>query len=158
MARINFNPEQVRPFSGSTPTLPAGEYNVEIVGETESEKNGSKTLVLDYQVIDGEYKGFRVRDFVHLWHANPEAVAVAQSKLVAIAKNVGVPNFMDTRDLWRKPFAVRLSIRRHNDSDVNQIDDYAPAKLATDPHAPSRPAEPYAAPQPVAAPNQPYWQ
>lgn len=173
MARINFNPEQTRPFSGSSPVFPSGDYVVEITNEEERDfqSGAGKGLTLDYRIIDGEFKGMIVRDVLNLWHTSPKATEIAQRRLVAIAHAVGVRNFMDTRELHHKPFVVRLSKVVYNGSDRNQVDAYLPA---TKPQQQTNdPATAYAnayaigqggvapptaqAPTAPATNNQPYW-
>ena len=87
MARINFNPEQTRPFSGSSPVFPSGDYVVEITNEEERDfqSGAGKGLTLDYRIVDGEFKGMIVRDVMNLLHPSPKASEIAQRRLVAIA-------------------------------------------------------------------------
>ena len=177
MARINFNPEQTRPFSGSSPVFPSGDYVVEITNEEERDfqSGAGKGLSLDYRIVDGEFKGMIVRDFLNLWHTSPKATEIAQRRLVAIAHAVGVRNFIDTRELHHKRFVVRLSKVVYNGQDRNQVDAYLPAQQQQQQQQQTNdPATEYAnayaigqghvqpptAPsQPATAPtqSQPYW-
>ena len=126
MARINFNPMTTQPFTGFSQTLPAGEYQVEIVSESEAtlDNNKGKALDLNYQVLAGPYQGQRVRDRIYLWHTNPQAVQMAQSVLVAIAHAVGLQTFQDTHELHRRPFNVTLSTREYNGKEYNNFVEY----------------------------------
>lgn len=147
MARINFNPQQVRPFTGSVQVLPAGKYTVEIVSEKEQTlKDGkSRSLVFDYQVVDGQFRGQRIRDNINLWNVNPDAVNLAQSILCAIANACGVQNFMDTQELHRRPFDVQLSTRQYNGREYNSVDDYSVHSQTSQQIQAAIPAQPSAA-------------
>ena len=127
MARINFNIAETRPYAASTYTvLPAGDYNVEIVSEKEvTLRDGqSRALVFEYQVLDGAYKGQRVRDTLNLWHVKEAAVNFSQSVLTAIAKACGRPVINDTQELQRIPFTVTVATRVYNDKEYNNFIDY----------------------------------
>lgn len=159
MARINFNPEAVRPFSGALPVYPTGDYLVEIVAENEHDLStgAGRGLTFDYRILDGSYKGGIIRDNFNLWHTSEKAVGVAQSRLVSIANSVGLKTFNDTRELHHKPFVVRISKVVYNGSDRNQVDQYLaalPAGYSSD----NAPTAPVSAPVPPSpAPAQPYW-
>lgn len=156
MARINFNPEAVRPFSGALPVYPSGDYLVEIVAENEHDLStgAGRGLTFDYRILDGSFKGGIIRDNFNLWHTSEKAVGVAQSRLVSIANSVGLKTFNDTRELHRKPFVVRISKVVYNGSDRNQVDQY----LAALPAENSAQGVPVSAPvAPSPAPAQPYW-
>ena len=161
MARINFNPENTRPFSGFSPIFPAGDYVVEIVNEQEHDfQSGSgRGLTFDYQIKDGEYKGGIIRDNLNLWHTSQRATEMAQARLVAIAHAVGVRSFMDTHELHRRPFVVRLSKAQYNGNERNQVDAYLALQTSptTPSQAPSFTPPTNAAPAPSNQGNQPYW-
>lgn len=170
MARINFNPEQTRPFSGSTPVYPSGDYLVEIVDETEHDfrSGAGRGLTFDYRILSGEFSGGILRDNFNLWHTSPQAVEIAQRRLVSIAQAVGIQNFMDTRELHRKPFVVRISKSSYNGSERNQVDAYLSASsspaTATAPSGYVPPTNESGAPAPIStvpvAPSStstPFW-
>lgn len=150
MARINYNIAETRPYSATTYTvLPAGDYNVEIVAEKEVtlRDNHSRAIAFEYQVLDGAFKGQRVRDTINLYHAKEEVVNIARSILAAIARACNRPNIVDTQELQRIPFTVTVAIRQWNNKDYNSFVDYKPLTTA--------------APQPVPPTTnngQPYWQ
>ena len=153
MARISFNPEQVRPFSGAATVLPGGISAVEIVGESERDlPNGNRMLTFDVQVLEGACKGAILHENFHLWNTNPKAVEVAQSKLVSIMLAVGMKTFMETRELHRKPFSVRLSVVQYDGKDRNQFDEFMPPRQSAPQYA--QPAPQYA-PQPASQYAQP---
>ena len=172
MARINFNPEQTRPFSGAIPVYPSGDYVVEITKENEHDfqSGAGRGLSFDYTIQEGEFRGGVIRDNLNLWHTSPKAVEIAQRRLVAIAHAVGVRNFMDTRELHHKRFVVRLSKVVYNGQDRNQVDEYLPAQqqqqtndLATEYANAYTLGQGHVAPPTTQTPtapatnNQPYW-
>ena len=126
MARIDFNIQEVRPFSGVNQTLPQGVYDVEIIAERilDLRDGRSQGLALDYQVLTGQFKGQRIRDVLNLWHANTDAVNMARARLAAIAASVNVQALNDTSELYRKPFRIMLSTRVYNGKEYNNVDEY----------------------------------
>ncbi len=139
MARIDFNIQEVRPFSGTNQTLPQGFYDVEIVAERiiDLRDGRSQGLSLDYCVLTGQYKGQRIRDVLNLWHVNTDAVNMARARLVAIAAAVGVQSFGDTNELHRRPFRILLSTRLYNGKEYNNVDEYLQADRSPQPQNPT---------------------
>lgn len=128
MARIDFNIQEVRPFSGVNQTLPQGVYDVEIIAERilDLRDGRSQGLAFDYQVLTGQFKGQRIRDVLNLWHVNTDAVNMARARLAAIAASVNVQTLNDTSELCRKPFRIMLSTRVYNGKEYNNVDEYLP--------------------------------
>lgn len=125
--RISFDVVNTRPYSGVFQIFPAGVYQVQIVNEEERDlKSGNgRGLVFEYEILQGEYKGGRVKDFLNLQHNSEKARAIAEARLVAIARAVGVENFYDTQELFRLPFAIRLGVDKDlNGNDRNSVDEY----------------------------------
>lgn len=131
--RINFDIQATEPYNGHTPTYPPGEYAVEVVDELADQqlRNGDGTaLVLVYQILDGEFQGQRIRDWLLLGHEGVNVKELAQRKLKAICAAVGTPVISDTRELFHRPFALTLSYREWQGRLKNNIDDYQPLKSA----------------------------
>jgi|LSQX01.2.fsa_nt_gb hypothetical protein len=155
MAIINFDPRNTQPFTGAFTVIPAGEYVVEIVDEQtlENRSGNGNSLMFEYQVLNGEYKGQRLRDYLHLWHSSQKAVDMARRRLTAIAKSLNTLDFTDTRALHRKPFVVRVGAELYNNVKRNTIDDYSPVnrdgQSQQPPHRPTRANAPVAAPAPA---------
>lgn len=125
--RVNFNVAETKPYQGGYQVFPAGIYQVQIVKEEERDlKSGNgRALVFDYQILQGEYKGGTVKDFLNLNHTSEKARQIAEARLVAIARAVGLENFFDTQELFGRPFAVRLGVDKdYNGNDRNTIDEY----------------------------------
>lgn len=69
----------------------AGAYNVKIVNApTSKSKNGNEYMSLDYQVLDGKYKGGEIRYQNVTWSADD--VDMSAKRFNTIAAAVGVPD------------------------------------------------------------------
>lgn len=153
--RINFNVAETKPYQGGYQVFPAGVYQVQIVKEEERDlKSGNgRALVFDYQITQGEYKGGTVKDFLNLNHTSEKARQIAEARLVAIARAVGIENFFDTQELFGRPFAVRLGVDKdYNGNDRNTIDEYKAVVTSAPTSAPVVTPQPQQAAQPA-----PFW-
>ena len=148
--RVNFDMANTPAYQGAGQLLPSGDYTVEIVGEREQQMSGGKgtRLTFELAVLDGANKGARIFDSLNLGHIDQQTRALAQSRLRAIADAVGRPTIMDTQELFRKPFVVRLSVREYNGRQYNNVDDYKSAQSMVA-------APPVAVPQSQTA--APFW-
>ena len=160
--RINFNIDGVQPYSGANPILPEGEYVVEIVDEKEQPlKTGNGVaLVFDYQIKAGQYRGVRIRDWLNLNHASEQAREIGQRRLKAISQSVGVERFVDTRELFNRPFVIVVSQSEYQGKIRNSIDEYKPAHVGGSSFLPTPQPATNAEPAPASAPvpqteNQP---
>lgn len=153
--RVNFNVAETKPYQGGYQVFPAGIYQVQIVKEEERDlKSGNgRALVFDYQILQGEYKGGTVKDFLNLNHTSEKARQIAEARLVAIARAVGLENFFDTQELFGRPFAVRLGVDKDfNGNDRNTIDEYKAVVTSAPTAAPVVTQVPQQAAQPA-----PFW-
>lgn len=125
--RINFDIQNTQAYAGGFQVLPAGLYFVEIVEEKEAPlRSGNGTgLTFNYEVIEGEKNGARIRELLNLGHSSPGARGMAEARLKAICESVGLPSILDTSELHRKPFAVVLSVTKDNQgNDRNEVVEY----------------------------------
>ena len=91
MATLNFNANEVEPSVGFD-AIPAGKYQAVIV-DSDMKPNKAGTgeyLQLEFEIIDGEYKGRKVWERLNLANPNAQAVAIARGRLSAICRAVGV--------------------------------------------------------------------
>lgn len=157
--RVNFDLNSTTPFSGSYQTLPAGSYLVEIDRQEEKTyANASGTrLVMSYTVLDGPYKGATILDSLNLNHPSDAARQMAQRRLKAIVDAVGLPTIMDTVELNKKPFVVRLEVTKDNQgNERNNVAEYSKATATAPIGTPSAvPAAPTTAP--TYQQNGPFW-
>lgn len=125
MAAFDFDIKSTDKFGSAYSTLPAGEYMVEIVDEELFKTSaGHKCLAFDYQIINGEYKGQRVRDYMNLWNPNPKAVEIARKRVASIAHATGQVDARDSRFFHRKPFVVKVGVEIQGGVKRNTINDY----------------------------------
>lgn len=156
---LGFDLNSVRAYSGSYQTLPAGSYLVEI--EREEEKtyaNASGTrLVFSYTVLDGVHKGATILDSINLNHPNEAARNVARSRIKAIVEAVGLPTILNTSELHRKPFVVRLEVTKDNQgNERNNVAEYSKATATAPIGTPSAvPTAPTTAP--AYQQSGPFW-
>ena len=106
-----FNAADVEPQSFET--LPAGDYEVAIVGSiVQANKAGTgKYLSLEMQVVSGQHKGRKLFDRLNLWNPNDKAVEIAKGTLSAICRAVGVLTPNDSADLHNKPLVASVKVR-----------------------------------------------
>jgi len=133
MPNLNgFDAANVEPVPNFDP-IPAGEYLAMIVGsEEKTSRNGHQFLSLEFEVLDGQYKGRKIWANLNLSHPNPETVKFARAELAAICKAVGVLRPTDSVQLHNLPMqiGVRCVSRKDTGELQNRIKGYSP-KAAT---------------------------
>jgi hypothetical protein len=100
--------------------IPAGEYLAAIVGsQMKVTKAGDgRYLELDFQILEGEYKGRHMWSRLNLEHSNPVAVQMAQMELAAVCEAVGVLTPNDSSDLHNKPLRIIVKPEQRKDTGV----------------------------------------
>jgi hypothetical protein len=121
MAKLGLSLEGVKLNTGSGngfSIVPTGKYSV-VVGSAEvgSTKNGS-SLILGYQIIEGEHEGKMIKDFLNVVNPSSEAVRISTERIATVAWATNAPLkkgvLEDTDDLLLKtPFEIS----------VEQVDD-----------------------------------
>lgn len=111
---------------GDFEAIPEGWYKAAIVNDEERDTkagNGSY-IALEFEVLEGEYKGR------HLWHnlnlnnPNQKAVEIARSHLAKICKAVGVPKPKSTAELHGKPLMLKNKVREYDGNKYNDLKDF----------------------------------
>lgn len=69
------------------PTIPNGEYVVTITHEEKADNNVS--LIIDYKIINTEYKGMTFRKYENIFHTNVTAKNIARANIKKIANATG---------------------------------------------------------------------
>lgn len=121
MAQIgNFDANQVEP---AVDQLPVGWYIAQIVA---SEVKNNRTtqgqhLSLEFNITDGQFKGWKLWEQLNLWHQNQQASQIAQGRLSAIARAINVLQFNDTTSLHGFNMQVRVA---HNSEGKAEIKGY----------------------------------
>lgn len=126
MATINFNAENIAP-SVSFEALPAGKYNVVITdSDAKTNRRGDgEYLQLEFEVIDGEFKGRKLWARLNINNPNPDAVRMANADLSAICHAVGVLRPQDSVELHNLPLSVVVRCRKTPEGEiVNDIKGY----------------------------------
>ena len=159
MATINFNANEVEPSVGFE-AIPAGKYQAVIV-DSDMKPNKAGTgeyLQLEFEVIEGEFKGRKLWTRLNLHNPNPDAVRMAQADLSAICHAVNVIHPGDSVELHNLPLTITVKCRKTPDGDiVNDIKGYAPKEtaVAATPAAPGTAAPQQ--PQPETVPSVAPW-
>ena len=127
MATINFNANEVEPSVGFE-AIPAGKYQAVIVdSDMKTNKAGTgEYLQLEFEIIEGEYKGRKLWTRLNINNPNPDAVRMARADLSAICHAVNVIHAVDSADLHNLPLTITVKCRKTPDGDiVNDIKSYA---------------------------------
>jgi hypothetical protein len=140
MASLNgFNANDVDPNVGFEP-IPAGKYLAVIVdSKTKQTKNGAgEYLQLEFEIVDGPYKGRKVWERLTLKHPNETTVKIARGNLSSVCRATGVMQPRDSVELHGIPLTVVVGLKRRDDTGemTNCIKGYE-KREATSPARPS---------------------
>lgn len=126
--QIKFNLAETGEYSGSTPPVPAGRYLVEIVdekyGPTKSGKGNA--LELRYSILQGEKRGYLIREWINVDHSTESAREIAQTQLKSLGIACGKPVYKDTTELFRIPFYLDVIVEEVGGKERNTVKGYAP--------------------------------
>ncbi len=96
--------------------IPVGEYPCMIVkSELKASKTGGEFLLLEIDVIEGQYQGRKVFSRLNLVNSNPVAVKIARNELAKICLAVGVTDPKDSQDLHNIPFIGKIGVDPERD-------------------------------------------
>ena len=129
MAEYIFNANEVQPSSGFEP-IPAGKYvaviNDDIMKDTRS--GTGRYLQLEFEIIEGEYRGRKLWARLNLENPNAQAVQIARSELSAICRAVNVMQLRDTVELHNMPLVISVRCKKNRETDEmqNEIAGYEP--------------------------------
>jgi hypothetical protein len=129
MVSLNgFDANQVEP-AGSFEAIPAGKYLATITeSEVKPTKSGSGSyLQLQFEILEGEYKGRLLWSRLNLDNPNQQAVKIARGELSAICRAVGVMTPKDSVDLHDLPLEIGVKCTKRKDTGelTNEIKSYA---------------------------------
>lgn len=152
---FSFDASTVAPQASYAP-IPAGVY---LACVTDSDivvpKSGNgQGLKLTFDILDGQFNGRKVFEYLNIRHSNPDTERIAQSQLSALCHAAGVIKLSDTAQLHNIPVRIRVKIRpASGDFEArNSVSGYeaaGPGGGAV--AAPVKPAAPAAAPWAKAA-------
>jgi hypothetical protein len=90
--------------------IPSGEYTAQIVDSDmkPTKKNDGEFLELEYDVMDGEFKGRKLWARLNLKSPNVQAQEIANRQFASIREATGVANPRDSQELHYKPHVIRV--------------------------------------------------
>jgi hypothetical protein len=141
MANLNgFNANNVEPAADFDP-IPAGKYNAVITdSKMKPTKNGDGNLLeLQFEIIEGEYKGRLLWSRLCLEHKNELTVKIAKSQLADICRAIGVMIPTDSVQLHNLPLQISVKVKKRSDSDevTNEIKKYSKRETAAVQNSPA---------------------
>lgn len=113
-----FNANTVEPMDSFDP-IPAGEYLCVITASEEKPTkagNGSY-LQLEFEVIDGPYKGRKLWERLNLNNPNETTVKIARASLSAICRSINVMEPQDSCEMHDLPLLVKVRTEKRSDTD-----------------------------------------
>lgn len=143
-----FDATTIEPSAGYE-VLPPATYLVQIVAsEMRSTRDGAgQYLLLELDVMEGQYAGRKLFDRIHLVNANVEAVQIAQRTLAAVCRATGQMQVANSEQLHLIPMRASVRVRppKGNYGESNTIR-YLPRETGSAPAsrpaaAPSAPAD-----------------
>ena len=138
MALLNFDANEVAPSTGFDP-IPAGKYVAVIndSGEKENKAGTGSYLQLEFEIIEGNYKGRRLWVRLNLQNQNPDAVRMARADLSAICHAVNVLKPNDSVELHNIPLVITVRCKKDKNTDeiVNEVRGYESRDAAQNPQA-----------------------
>ena len=133
MPNLNgFDANNVEPVPSFDP-IPAGQYVAMIVAsEEKTSQKGFRYVVLEFEILDGQYKGRKIWVNLNLYHTDPDAVKFARAELAAICKAIGVLKPQDSVQLHNLPMLINVKCANRKDTGElqNKIKSYASRSAA----------------------------
>jgi hypothetical protein len=109
--------------------LPAGEYIAVIeASDWKSTKTGSgRYLNLQYQIIDGPFKGRKLFNILNLENPNQQATQIARQSLNSIGVACNVMQLQDSTQLHNIPMKIKVNFKEdHVYGPKNEIKGHKP--------------------------------
>jgi len=146
--------------------LPEGEYTVivtesEIVPIKSQMQEGGKQLQLTYKVIEGQYAGSEVKEWLGLYSTNPKGRNMGERKWSAVCNAVGKQRISDSREVHDIPLKIKVKVKARNDDQSKMTNDVvhrfsagggvAPQQQAPQTHSPYVPPQQRSPQQPANA-------
>lgn len=123
----SFNANEVDPNVSFDP-VPEDRYLAKIVAsEMKPTKNkDGQYLQLEFEIIEGQYKGRKVWARLNLDNSNSTAVQIARGDLSAICRAVGVMTPQDSIELHNLPLCIKVVCKNREDNGeiTNEIKAY----------------------------------
>ena len=129
----NFNADEID-TEGFKP-VPAGWYPAMVVkSEMKTTKAGGEMLVLQWDILEGQYKGRKIFCNLNLKNDNKQAEEIAHRELASICKCIGIIHPRGSEELHNKPMMIKLAVRPETDQfpASNDIKGYEPVNKTPD--------------------------
>jgi len=99
--------------------LPAGEYTAMIVSSEKKQSNNkpqNSYLKLEWEVLEGQYRGRKIFENINLWNDNQQAVEIARKAIDSIYAACGKLNGVkNSEELHRIPMVLKLTVKDGKD-------------------------------------------
>jgi hypothetical protein len=109
-------------------TIPAADYLAAIVEHVwkQAKSGKGRLLELTLEILDGEYKGRKIRDWLNLEHSDQTTVAIAKQALSEICRATNIMRPLDAQQFHRIPIGVTVACAKSKDTDEinNKIKKY----------------------------------
>ncbi len=153
-----FDTHSVEPQTDSS-FVPAGKYLVLVLkAETKANKKNTGHLIeLGMQILDGQFKGQFIRDWINIEHQeSPQCVEIGRRCLAALGQAIGLAAVGNTDQLLQQTVVAHVTVKDSQNS-VRTYSSAAQQQVAVAPVAApavytAPVAQPAAAPTPAAAP------
>lgn len=128
MAQLNYTVDNSNMFeSKGFELLPAGNYKV-VIDDSDAYNNDKENTIvkLVFQIIEGQFNGRKLFDYLVVDQPVEEYAKIAQAKLNKICAVINVKEMTDTVVMHNKPLVIRVGIKRDKKdyTDKNVIYDY----------------------------------
>lgn len=113
MAELNYTPDPNEPEQSFDP-VPVDDY-IAVIESSEYKDNKQGTgriLVLEYQIIEGHYKGRKIFENLNLENANEQTAIIARKSLNSICIATGITHLKDSSQLHNIPMKITVGIKK----------------------------------------------
>jgi hypothetical protein len=125
MNAINYGFESTDDVKYDKQGLPVGTHTVMIIGEEPFVKDGiTQGIIVEYEVVKGEYKGKKAKTWYLTTHASATTANIAKQNIKRIADATGKA-VSGATPLKGRVFVVEVAEQK-NDSDRTEIKRYFP--------------------------------
>lgn len=134
MPNLNgFDANTVEPVESNFEPIPAGKYlSVIRDSQEKTSQKGHTYLSLEFEILDGQYRGRKLWANLNLSHPDADVVKFARAELAEICKAVGVLKPADSAQLHNLPLLITVKVVNRKDTGdlQNRIKAYARKEAA----------------------------
>ena len=113
-----FDPNEIpEDERGELEPLPRGEYVLQVAdSELRENGNGDTGLNLTLEIVEGEFQGRKLWDYLNIRHSNATAQSIARRRLADYCLATGAGTIRDSEELHFQPFIGRVSREPRKDN------------------------------------------